>query len=390
MKLDELFQKATAARDHSRFSQAEGIYKKILRSSSLSSLEKAEALLGQADVQRIQGKFRDSLTHYDHAFRILKTHDPDSAIDAQVGWALAARAVGRPKEALVKLRQALPFYRKDHDRHGEAFVHWALGGTLRIAGGMRTGLKELQTALRMFKSLKESEGIAYTCCALGGIFRMLGRYGESGKYYREANRRMRQRKDTFGIAYSYCGLGNVERMAGRFKAALPFYKKAEKLYGTIGDQVSYAYTLWSIGTAYKMLGQYDRAWAAFLKADDLFKKTGDRRGRVYVSLSLTEIGTLSYSNGLGKKAFNYLKRKGNSISSKGFLWEQIHEKALIHLILHSGLERIKTAFATPSRRIDPWWKEKKNETNEWLRMLKGLYKKLGSRFYPNSFPVNWP
>ena len=378
--LDHLFEKAEKARQSSDFGDARKTYREILQKSSTPQ-DQAEALLGLADVERIMGYFTESMSHYKKAERFIRILDPVSMTDAQMGWALAARAIGRPTEALRELKKALAFYKRQKDRQGEAFAHWALGGTFRISGDMKRGLKELQTAFRIFKTLEDPEGVSYSCCALGGIFRMLGRYAESGRYYREANRRMRQRKDTFGIAYSYCGLGNVQRMAGHFKQALPFYQKAEKLYGTIGDRVSYAYTLWSIGTTHKMLGQHTQAWSAFQKADILFKKTGDTRGRIYTLLGFAEVewlkdfrrGDTEVPFAQGKRVNGALGRdKSRPYKAKGtiywklakqiadrskFAWEKLHVEAL-----------------------------KGGRVN----LLASRYKKAGSKFYPTSLPINWP
>ncbi len=353
MNTVRLFDQAHQARLSSQFKKAQNLYKRLLK-NLFDPFEKAEAALGLADVQRIQGDFRASLHHYEMASNCLKGKDPMGVMDAKVGWALAARAVGRPIEALTKLKAALSFYKKEKDPQGEAFVHWALGGTYRIAGDMRRGLAELQVALRIYKKLKEEEGIAYTCCALGGVYRMLGRYAESGKWYREANRRMWERKDTFGTAYSYCGLGNVERMAGRFKQALPFYRKAEKLYGTIGDKVSYAYTLWSIGTAEKMLRRFSLARKAFLSADRLFVITGDTRGRIYTLLGFAEV---NWMEGKLAKGFQFWGKAKSIADKSSFAWEKLHVESL-----------------------------KDGRVN----MLETKYKKTGSHFHPEIFPVNWP
>jgi tetratricopeptide (TPR) repeat protein len=366
MDLESLLNRAEKARSLSHFAEAERIFLKLARHPALNPEDRAQALLGLADMQRIQGYFTQALQNYDRASGILYQRDREVYWDAQVGWALAARACGRPKESLELLQKSLKAYQEQKDVPGEAFTHWARGGTLRIAGRMKEGLKELQTALRMFKSLKDQEGIAYVACALGGIFRMLGRYGDSGKFYREANRRMRGQKDTFGIAYSYCGLGNVERMAGRFKQALPFYQKAEKLYRTIGDRVSYAYTLWSIGTTHKMLGDYSPAWSAFQKADNLFKKTGDTRGRIYSLLGFAEVDWLKANDPHSPLPLRERARvrggvhwkKAKAIADKSdYGWERLHVEAL------KGGQVVNLA---------------------------PRYRKAGSRFCPASLPVNWP
>ncbi len=351
--MTSLLRKAEKAREGSRFKDAQTLYQAILRRSRLDTGDKVEALLGLADVERIQGYFPRSLNHYQKVARLLDRHD-NAYWDAQVGWALAARASGKPRQALALIQRALAVYRKEKDREGQAFTHWALGGTLRIAGRMKEGLRELQTSFQMFKASGNSEGVSYACCALGGLYRMLGRYGESGKYYREANRRMRRRKDTFGTAYSYCGLGNVERMAGRFRRALPFYRKAENLYGAIGDRVSYAYTLWSIGTTHKMLGRYAEARQAFQKADGLFQKTGDTRGRIYTLLGFAEI---LFLRGERTKGDCFWKKAAAVADKSDFAWEKLHVEAL---------------------------------KGGRLRPLASRYQKTGSFFHPESLPVNWP
>jgi tetratricopeptide (TPR) repeat protein len=330
----DLFEKAEKARALSQFESARKTYQTLLK-KKLFAEEKAEALLGLADVERIRGYFPEALRHYEEAAKLFKNIDSTAVLDAQAGWALSARASGEPWKALKTLDQVLTGYRKQKDKDGEAFTLWALGGTWRIAGDMKKGLKHL-------------------LAALGGIYRMLGQYALSGKYYREANKRMRQRKDTFGIAYSYCGLGNVQRMAGRFRQALPFYKKAEKLYGTIGDRVSYAYTLWSLGTTHKLLGQYTQAHWAFYKADILFKKTGDTRGRVYALLGHAEIEFLKAHKA---KGMNWWKQANKVSGQSHYLWEKLHVASL-----QGGV----------------------------VRNLQAKYQKAGSRFYPQTLPVNWP
>jgi tetratricopeptide (TPR) repeat protein len=387
MDLEALLAKAEEERASSHFSHAAKIYRQLSKHPQLNAIDRAQALLGLADMERIQGYFQEALRHYAQGAKSLKRTEPALYWDAQVGWALAARACGRPKEALVILQRALAFYKNQQDTSGEAFTHWALGGTYRIAGDMKQGLQELLIALRAYKKHKEPEGTAYTCCALGGIYRMLGRYSDSGRFYKEANRRMRQRGDTFGIAYSYCGLGNVERMAGRFKKALPFYKKAEKLYATIGDRVSYAYTLWSIGTTYKMLGQYQKAIEFFLKADLLFKKTGDTRGRIYVSQGLVEIGGLLPINPKMRKFLDkFSARKENQIPTKEFPWEDLHELALFYFLLIGAGKVLAKMAKTPKSEQS----RLRKSAADAIKDLKKKYQKAGSRFFPTTLPINWP
>lgn len=384
--MNSLLKKAEKARQSSQFKQARVIYQTILRRPLVGLDEKVEAFLGLADMERIQGLFSQAIRHYEQGARLSKKQGGERNWDARVGWALAARAFGRPREAMAVLKKTMAFYRKKKDLPGLAFAHWALGGTLRITGEMKEGLKELQAALALFKKLRDSEGVSYTCCALGGIFRMLGHYAQSGKYYREANHRMRLRQDTFGTAYSYCGLGNVERMAGRFKQALLFYRKAEKLYATIGDRVSYAYTLWSIGTTYKMLGLYARARQAFQKADKLFKKTGDTRGRIYTLLGFSEVEWLCGKS--RKYLFRYFKSAEDIAKSNDFGWEKLHVKTFLNLVFQVTFK--KMVDLDLGKDFETRKKTLKTALEKHARSIALPYQKAGSIFHPASLPVNWP
>ena len=72
------------------------VYENWLHRASLKDEEKTEVLLGLADVERIQGEFTRSLRHYQKASDLYQKHFGDIFWDAQVGWALAARACAVP------------------------------------------------------------------------------------------------------------------------------------------------------------------------------------------------------------------------------------------------------------------------------------------------------
>jgi len=347
------FEKARILRDQSRFAQAARLYRTLLKRKGLSILQAAEAHLGAADSDRLQGNFPASKANYRKARKFFQAAGSPRTVDAEAGWALAARASGEPRLAVRLLRRCLAFYQVDGDLEGEAFARWALGGALRIAGDMREGWSQLQRALALYRRLGDSEGEGYTHCALGGLARMRGRWADCAVHYRAANKIHRRRHDPFGTAYSYCGLGNVQRMAGRWDGALRFFRKAEKLYKRIGDKVSYAYTLWSIGTAEKMKGNLKAARHSFATADKLFQQTGDDRGRAYVFLGYAELDWLQFQDGEKSRHKALAFARGG-----GYAWEALHAK-----VMKGG------KIAKDSR---------------------SHYAKAGSRFYPKGMPLNWP
>jgi len=349
----KLFDQAQALRVRSKFREAALCYEGILRQKDIGALEQGEAHLGAGDCLRLQGDFEGSKRHARQAETLFRKVDSPRLVDARVSWALALRASGSPRAAVDLLRKALRFYESDGDLDGIVFAHWALGGTLRIAGDLLKGWEHLKKAEKLYKDEGDKEGLAYTHCALGGLARMLGRFEESGRHYLAANRLHRARKDSFGTAYSYCGLGNVERMNGRYESALVFFRKAEKLYKRIGDKVSYAYTLWSIGTTHKLKGSTEEAARYFDIADKLFKSTGDLRGRSYAALGRAELLWMHGRDGEGERKKAEAFAKGG-----GYAWELLHAK------LMKGGKPSKAA--------------------------RKAYQKMGSKFSPTAPPINWP
>ena len=349
-----LIQQAEARRARSQFKAAQAAFLKAVKAAPSPS-EEAQAWQGVADCARLLGNFPGALLAYGAALKSAPAKDLAFRADLWCGQALAQRASGRPSEALRGLAKALAAYAKLKDAEGQAFCHWALGGTLRIAGDLVRARKELLLAEKAYAKSGDAEGASYVDCALGGVHRMLGLNAENQRYYTRASVRMRVRQDPFGIAYSWCGLGNVARMQGDLAGALRHFKKAEKGYAKIGDRVSYAYTLWSLGTTYKLLERHAEARKALAKADKLFRLTKDGRGQAYVQQALAEMEGLE---GRAKAGLARLKRSAGL--TKPYVWEARHHKALTALL---------------QGRPD---------------LAEKAYQSSASKFRPHSLPVNWP
>ena len=349
-----LIQQAETRRARSQFKNAQAIFLKAVKAAA-EAPEQAQAWQGVADCARLLGNFPGALLGYGAALKLAPAKDLAFKADLWCGQSLAQRASGKPALALTGLKQALAAYVKLKDADGQAFCHWALGGTLRIAGDLLAARKHLLLAEKAFAKLDQAEGASYVDCALGGVNRMLGRHAENKRYYARASARMRVRQDPFGVAYSWCGLGNVARMDGDLAEALKNFRKAENGYAKIGDKVSYAYTLWSLGTTYKLLERFGEARKALAKADGLFKLTKDGRGRAYVQQALAEIEALE-----GNPAKGLARLKRSAALAKPYAWEARHHRSLTALL-----------------QGQPGLAER-------------AYLGSGSVFKPSSLPVNWP
>jgi tetratricopeptide (TPR) repeat protein len=349
-----LINQAESRRARSQFKTAQAAFLKAVKAAPDQGAE-AQAWQGVADCARLLGNFHGALLGYGAALKLAPAKDLAFKADLWCGQALAQRASGKPAQALRGLAKALAAYKKLKDAEGQAFCHWALGGTLRIAGDLPAARQTLLLAEKAFAKLDQAEGASYVDCALGGVHRMLGRHVENKRYYTRASARMRVRRDPFGIAYSWCGLGNVARMDGDLAAALKNFRKAEKGYAKIGDQVSYAYTLWSLGTTFKLMKRFGEARRALAKADALFKRTKDGRGQAYVQQALGEIEALE-----GHPAQGLARLKRSAALTRPYAWEARHHRALTALLQGKP------------------------------QLAERAYQGSGSSFKPSSLPVNWP
>jgi tetratricopeptide (TPR) repeat protein len=349
-----LILQAEARRARSQFKSAQAVFLRAVKAAPASA-DQAQAWQGVADCARLLGNFPGALLGYSAALKLAPAKDLAFKADLWCGQALAQRASGKPALALKGLKRALAAYLQLRDADGQAFCHWALGGTLRISGDLLAARKQLLLAEKAFAKLGQAEGASYVDCALGGVNRMLGRRAENKRYYARASARMRVRQDPFGVAYSWCGLGNVARMDGDLVEALKNFRKAEKGYAKIGDKVSYAYTLWSLGTTFKLMERYTEARKTLAKADGLFKLTKDGRGQAYVQQALAEIEALE---GDAKRGLARLKRSAGL--AKPYAWESRHQRALAALLQGKP------------------------------HLAERAYLGSGSSFRPSSLPVNWP
>ncbi|MES0336966.1 MAG: tetratricopeptide repeat protein [Candidatus Magnetobacterium sp. LHC-1] len=278
----------------------------------------ASDLKSLADEQRLKGNYKAAIKYYRQAIDISTKRETAKTggsrrgqqadisheaggpgkhlrqiVDAQVGLALARRALGQWKEALTALQQARQHYCDTSDRAGIAFSLWAEAGTLRVKGDIPCCIELFKQAMEQFTKLGDESGVGYSLCGLGGAHRIEGSYQTSFDYYSRANTLFSSLDDRFGTAYSFCGMGNALRMKNELKEAKDYLHRALTLYGKIGDIVSSAYTLLSLGLLYTTTGKYEMAESFFDKAQQRFKATSDARGSIYALLGRCQLGHLT-------------------------------------------------------------------------------------------------
>ncbi|KJU86041.1 TPR-like protein [Candidatus Magnetobacterium bavaricum] len=289
----------------------------------------ASDLKSLADEQRLKGNYKVAIKNYRQAISLSTKRGKQGGhahgergrlrqiVDAQVGLALAQRALGQWKEALTALQNARQHYTDTNDKAGIAFSLWAEAGTLRVKGDIPGCVGLFKQAMGLFTLLGDESGVGYCLCGLGGAHRIKGAYQDSFDYYGRANAVFSSLDDHFGIAYSFCGMGNAFRMKNEHKEAKDYLHRALTLYGKIGDIVSSAYTLLSLGLLCTMTEKYEMADSFFDKAQQRFKATSDTRGSIYILLGKCQLGHLTNAGsdnaGLLERALQYANQYDFSV-----------------------------------------------------------------------------
>lgn len=254
----------------------------------------AIALLQLGDILRQCEMFSESSKKYSEGGRVAKSLLGNDAAkrlpaDSMIGIALCHRAMGRYRQCLHLLNQALTAAHKRRDRDASSYLCWAIGTTHRFAGNLRPAEKYLRQSLMEYQRLGDVSGVAYARAGLGGTLRMRGLAHESGILYRQAHKTFRHLNDLFGVAYTWCGQSNAARLRHQFPKALGLMNRAANLYMTLGQKGPLGFVLWSRAQLLAETGKADAALRDLKRAKRLFSNVKDHRGLVYVALGFGEV-----------------------------------------------------------------------------------------------------
>lgn len=277
--------KAERFRKEYKYFEAVKYYKNALRKEA-----SVEILMGLADVYRMVGNFKESVSLYGKCIKISKMLDDEQLyIDGLVGYGMAKRGMGEYDEAYRYLNLANMLYEEFSDEYSGAFCKWCIAGYYRIKGNLKESLEYFKMSLSIFRKNRIREGEAYALCGMGGTLRIMGDFKKSLLNYKRANEIFKKIRDKFGLAYSSCGMGSAYRMLGRYDESSKYYNIAAKIYESIHDKIDYAYVLWGFGNTLIAQGKLEDAAGYNKMTTDMFRKVDDKRGLVYGLLQLGEI-----------------------------------------------------------------------------------------------------
>jgi tetratricopeptide (TPR) repeat protein len=287
-----LLLKGEALRGLGLFGEALGQYA-AARGAAADGELRLQAFLGSARCARALGREKDAVAYARKALRLSKELG-NGAQEAALEWALALRLTGRLDEAASLLYRLLKGYRKAGDHAGAAFALWALGGLLRLQGRYAEGIAAFEGSLKAARKAGDEPAAGYALFGLGGILRVAGFMGRSLDCYVRARRIFSGTDDAFAKAYAECGTANVLRQLGRLEEAWAGYTRAHKLYSDLSDWADLGFVEWGMGEIKRKNGNFRAALGHYKAAAGLFKGRSEPRGEALTMLSL---GALYYLTG---------------------------------------------------------------------------------------------
>ncbi len=290
--LAKTLQTADKHYQNKRFTEAEGVYRKILESNP----QQAEALYGLGVLALEKGKDRD-------AENLLKT-----ALEYQPEFAQALFRLGNLRQAQGKLNEAVEYYQQALALQPEAVaVHNCLGGTLQQQGKLEKAVAcynkaleiqpnsvelkaNLGNALHLQDKLSPEQGNYYANLNLQfGLGRQKAEDFKTAElYYQQAIALqpdlvkahhklgdVLQKQGKLDIAFKsyqqaikiepnhangYDELGNILQQKGKYREAVVYYKKALEIQPDLVPSYN------NLGNLLKKLNQFDAAIESFKKA----------------------------------------------------------------------------------------------------------------------------
>ena len=251
----------------------------------------AEAVHGYLQRRGYWHVWRERAAWRLHAAR--QRHDRGEIAAALLRLGEAHRMLAEYREAHSLLEEALPLYRANGDRLGEANTLTNLGDVHYSLDAYEEARACHEAALLIYRAIGARLGEANTLLSLGDIHVMLDEPEAARACYENALPLYRESGERLGEANTRKSLGDVHFGLGAHEEARTYYDAALTLYRAIGDRMSEANTLRSLGNLHFALAEYAEARARLDEALPIYRAAGDRLGEANVYRGLADSVTCS-------------------------------------------------------------------------------------------------
>ena len=215
-----------------------------------------------------QGHFQDEITSQLASLAAGRdTTDRPAQARAYRAIARAEIQLGRPDEALRRLRQAIAASIEGDDRRGEANTHLVVAWLLDTQHRPEEARQEARLALDLVESPR-LDLYPYALNALGWYEARVGRHAEALEHCAAAAAMFAEAGDERGEAETQDSLGYIHHQMDHLAEAVLHYRRALAMYRALGDRHGQGETLAHLGDTHEAAGNLELARAAWRQAAD--------------------------------------------------------------------------------------------------------------------------
>jgi len=198
------------------------------------------------------------------ALRLLADLDEPSALHSRKlwlqGWALVV--LGRPREAIPLLADALPLAEADGDLRHLVLVRYTLAMALFGATNYDEALVHLRQAHEQAVSqLDDRALLGKLTVALGHLHYIQGDFTSALGQYARAKELFNTVRDLDNLAAVYSGLSRIHRQRGDLRAAVRYSRLGLGIFEARHNEREAAHELSNIAARYEELGETEHALA---------------------------------------------------------------------------------------------------------------------------------
>lgn len=230
------------------------------------------------------GYHEDALMLHTHASAFAEAGDKTNPLTL-IG--LGYWRVGRSRDALGYLEEALAGARESGNRNTESYVLNTLGLVCRALGRFADALRYLEQALELAKETGDRNSEGLVLVVLGTACRGMGKYADAARYLERALVIARETGDRTSEGYARVNLGDVLSAQGSHAAAVTSVEQGLALFAETGTRTSEGYALGILGGALRSLGRYDEALE---RLDQALAVSRETSGRINEAVALRHRG----------------------------------------------------------------------------------------------------
>jgi CHAT domain-containing protein len=210
--------------------------------------EEAEALIHLGFIEYRKGAWQACLSFLTQAQALVdEQSEPFKMGQIIAGMAEAFIESGLPEIGLVKLQQALEYYRRTQSPRAVIIISWDIGKTYYLLGNYTQALADLQQALASAEAIKEPAMVAMCHDFLGRTYADMNEPEIALPHFQTALSLYTKVGDSMEAARTRALIGQVYQQQEKFDTAGEYYQSALKTFRALSDHVNESATLYALG-----------------------------------------------------------------------------------------------------------------------------------------------